>query len=142
MLKSIRILFILLLCLPCVLSTAATDARLGGGFLTPEPYLGYSVEDWRNEFQQMKDIGMRTVIMRHTINSSIMKSYYPTSIPGMTMSATAATDFDNMMDAADAEEMDVHLGLVIDEDTWFKWNWALTETSYPEELVSTSTIVA
>ncbi len=137
--QAVTSLFFLLLCVLAVPRAGAAEAVLNGAFITPEPYRGLSINQWKTEFQQMKAIGMTHVIMRHSINETI--AYYPTSIAGMTTVDTASTDFDNMMAAADAENMTVELGLLLDESTWFTWDWPPTPT-YPAELVTTNTAIA
>ena len=109
---------------------AAAEPKLNGGFLVPVTSVGWSQAQWAAEFGYMKTLGMNTAIMAHTINGTT--AYYPTSMSGFTPVATASTDFTNMMNAADAAGMEMHLGLSLDEGEWY--NWWPADTSYSTKL--------
>lgn len=95
---------------------------MDGAFIEIDDSTGaYSAQRWLTELTAMKNLNMTKVIIASSVNEST--AYYPTSISGHT--DTGLRPIANILNAADALGMDVHVGLLL-TDSW----WNKTDTTY------------
>lgn len=87
---------------------------LTGSFIDFSSKSYWSQQEWESQFQEMKDIGMNTVIIQYMsygettwFNSAnnFTKIKYPNALP-------------NLLVAANNKQMDVFIGLYFDEEYW------------------------
>lgn len=92
------------------------------------------------QFQRMKDVGITELVMEQLINLTSSTAYYPTSLPGVTMTRDLLGD---ILTAAEAIGLDVWFGLGrywpweehADDVTWLN-NTLNTEKFIVDELVA------
>jgi hypothetical protein len=95
-------------------STGMADG-LEGAFIWPGWYVNWDQPRWSQELGMMRDIGMDTVLVAFSVYDST--AYYPTKIPGF--STPDVTDsIQSILTDADENDMDVYLGLVMDDEWW------------------------
>ncbi|MBB6671606.1 DUF4434 domain-containing protein [Cohnella nanjingensis] len=114
---SVAVLFALL---PAGTSkAAAVPVHAEGSFIQPYAAYEWSVQDWKEELQALKEVGNQLIILQWTADTRSMQTIYPTAIPGLTQEANYRGDpVENLLTAADALHMQVWLGTNANDD-WY-----------------------
>jgi len=111
-----------LIVLACLSAGAQDCSRpaLRGSFLQPALGDAWTLKQWRDEFQYMKDARLDQMVLQWTADSKAKTTIYPSGVAGYTQN-TQHDVVDRALDAADASGAQVYLGLQINDDWWTKY---------------------
>ncbi|MCX7018092.1 MAG: DUF4434 domain-containing protein [bacterium] len=113
---------------------ATPPPKFDGAFLwVGNDHVQWTGERWKSEFGWMRQLGFKTVIVSGCVHEKT--AIYPTSIPGLSPAKGDAVL--QVLNHADANGMDVHLGLVGAR----RW-WSDTSEAFLDELTSLSKATA
>jgi hypothetical protein len=91
--------------------------RLSGTFIQPYLAAGWSVSDWVDEFQALKQACIAEVVLQWTADSGKQTAVYPTRLTGYTQ--TGQEDLvENALTAADSVGVQIYLGLQVNDEWW------------------------
>ncbi len=102
------------------LSGVAQDCSapsIRGSFLQPALGDAWTLKQWRNEFQYMRNARLDQMVIQWTADSREKTTIYPSGIAGYTQN-TKHDVVKRALDTADASGAQVYLGLQINDDWW------------------------
>ncbi|MCC3376578.1 DUF4434 domain-containing protein [Cohnella sp. REN36] len=98
---------------------AAAPVHAEGSFIQPYVAYDWTVRDWKEELQALKEVGNKLIILQWTADTRSGQTIYPTAIPGLVQEGNYRGDpVENLLAAADALGMQVWLGTNVNDD-WY-----------------------
>jgi len=115
---SILVLILVFCCYP-VAGAKSQCARpaLRGSFLQPALGDSWTLEQWRDEFQYMRDALLDQMLIQWTADSKEKTTVFPSTLAGYTQN-TQHDVVERALQTADACGAQVYLGLQVNDDWW------------------------
>lgn len=95
--------------------------RLSGTFMQPHLAATWSVADWTEEFNDLRQACITEVVLQWTADSRAQTAVYPTNLPGYTQ-PTQHDVVANALVAAESVGIQVYLGLQTNDDWWQRYS--------------------
>lgn len=125
--------------------SGSTGAVISGSIVQPVYAHSFTESDWEDTFSSMKDVGMDHAILQWSIQSdaSTKEVYYTSSLynsaAGYYMPNSHDT-LDDMLTAADAQGIDVWVGMNWSDDWWTKagtdYTWLANEATFATSVIN------
>jgi hypothetical protein len=100
-------------------NAAVAPVHAVGSFIQPYVAYKWTVGDWKEELQALKEVGNKLLILQWTADTRSKQTIYPTTIPGLSQESNYQGDpVENLLTAADELDMQVWLGTNVNDD-WY-----------------------